>query len=179
MVASLGLMIPREGLCFVLLTTALTMSSSFFLALSATQLRHQPRGPCYPAPELRPLAIGIADLQPFFAGAARPSSPLRTPGTDWHPKQSAGGMQFLCVAHTLVIIAPETGYRLTVLPRFRRRHFIWEMGDGRSRLRLTRCTCASAWVLLWACLGFRNREAATLHPPPFASEPRALAPADV
>ena len=28
-------------------------------------------------------------------------------------------------------------------------------------------------------LGFRNREAATLHPPPFASEPRALAPADV
>ena len=74
----------------------------------------------------------------------------KTPGTDWHPKQSAGGMQFLCVAHTLVIIAPETGYRLTVLPRFRRRHFIWEMGDGRSRLRLTRCTCASAWVLLWA-----------------------------
>ena len=100
MVASLGLIIPREGLFFVLLTIALTMSSSFFLALSATQLRHQPRGPCYPAPELRPLAIGIADLQPFFAGAARPSSPLRTPGTDWHPKQSAGGMQFLCVAHT-------------------------------------------------------------------------------
>ena len=24
----------------------------------------------------------------------------KTPGTDWHPKQSAGGMQFLCVAHT-------------------------------------------------------------------------------